>query len=146
GLHQWSQRRSPGAVRRLQDVRKWKGMGRDRVRRLSPDQGRDSSRSRMIERNDQTSTRGLAVILLSLVYGAITYHLTNVSPSVLDVGEKRSQPASAAGMPQLPQCLGLNLADTLAGDPKVLAHFLQRALAPVFEAESHFDHAFFAWS
>ena len=49
-------------------------------------------------------------------------------------------------MPQLPQCLGFNLADTLAGDPKGLAHFFQRALGPVFEAESHFDHTFFARS
>jgi hypothetical protein len=36
------------------------------------------------------STRGLAVILLSLVYGAITYHPTNVFAVCVDVGEKRS--------------------------------------------------------
>jgi hypothetical protein len=37
-----------------------------------------------------TSTRGLAVILLSLVYGAITFQQTNVFAVCLDVGEKRS--------------------------------------------------------
>ena len=62
----------------------------------------------------------------------------------LAVGEKRSQLAAAAGMPQLPQCLGFNLADALAGDAKLLAHFFQRVLGAVFEAKTHFDHAFFA--
>ena len=49
-------------------------------------------------------------------------------------------------MPQLPQSLGFNLADTLAGDAKVLAHFFQRSFGPVFEAESHSYHAFLARS
>jgi hypothetical protein len=35
-------------------------------------------------------------------------------------------------MPQLPQCLGFNLADTLASDRKVLAHFLQSVLGSGF--------------
>ncbi len=37
-----------------------------------------------------TSTIGLAVILLSLVYGAITFHPTNVFAVCLEVAEKRS--------------------------------------------------------
>jgi hypothetical protein len=37
-----------------------------------------------------TSSRGLAVILLWLVYGAITFHPTNVFAVCLEVAEKRS--------------------------------------------------------
>src|SRR5688572_9901845 len=43
-----------------------------------------------------------------------------IARTTLIVGDKRSQQPVAAGMPQLPQRLGFNLADTLAGDPESL--------------------------
>ena len=49
-------------------------------------------------------------------------------------------------MPQLPQCLGFNLSDTLAGDPEFLAYFFQRVLSPVLQSKPHLDDAFFARS
>src|SRR5438093_3193393 len=42
-------------------------------------------------------------------------------------------------MPQLAQRLRLDLADALAGDGEVLAHFLQRVLRAVAQAEAHLD-------
>ncbi len=51
---------------------------------------------------------------------------------------------AAAGMPQFTQRLGFDLADALARNGKVLAHFLERMLAAILEAEAHLDDLFFA--
>src|SRR5438128_9968924 len=53
--------------------------------------------------------------------------------------EERAQTMAPAGMPQLAQCLGFDLADTLARDREVLPHFLERVLAAIFQAEAHLD-------
>src|SRR5436190_23319343 len=53
--------------------------------------------------------------------------------------EKRAQPMAPAGMPQLAQRLRFDLPDALARDREVLADFLQRVLAAVFQAEAHLD-------
>src|SRR5450755_4370174 len=49
-------------------------------------------------------------------------------------------------MPQLPQGLGLDLADALARNREALPDFFQRVLAAVFQAEAHLDYFFFARS
>ena len=46
-------------------------------------------------------------------------------------------------MPQLPQRLGLDLSDALAGYRKALSDFFESVLAAVFEAEAHLDYFFF---
>ena len=48
-------------------------------------------------------------------------------------------------MPQLAQCLGFDLADTLAGDGECLAHLFERVLAAVLKTEPHLDDFLFAW-
>src|SRR5512132_4141638 len=49
---------------------------------------------------------------------------------------------SAAGrVAQLAERLGLDLADPLAGDVELLAHFLEGPGAPVLEAEPELEHA-----
>jgi hypothetical protein len=48
-------------------------------------------------------------------------------------------------MPQLAQRLGFDLANAFAGYRKALPDFFQRVFAPVFEAETHFNHFFLAW-
>ena len=50
--------------------------------------------------------------------------MTLLSPQLLQL-------LAAARMAQLAQCLGLNLPDALASDPKALAHLLQRELMRV---------------
>ena len=49
--------------------------------------------------------------------------------------------AAAGGVAKLAQRLGLDLADALAGDVELLAHLLQRAGAPVLQAEAQLQHA-----
>jgi hypothetical protein len=45
---------------------------------------------------------------------------------------------------QLPECLGLDLADAFAGDGELLADFFQRVIRVHADAEAHAQHAFFA--
>ena len=47
-------------------------------------------------------------------------------------------------MLQLPQRLGLDLADTLSGHRELLADFFQRVIGVHADAEAHAQHAFFA--
>src|SRR5664280_1665544 len=54
------------------------------------------------------------------------------------------QLARTRGMTQLAQRLGLNLADAFARDCERLAHFLERVLGAVLQAEAHFDHLLLA--
>src|SRR5687767_13853369 len=58
--------------------------------------------------------------------------------------EERLQLAAARRVPQLAECLGLDLADALAGDREVLAHLFERVLAAVTQAEAHLDDLLFA--
>ncbi len=51
---------------------------------------------------------------------------------------------AAAGMAQFAQRFGFDLADALAGDGEVLAHFFERVLAAILQAKPHFDDLFFA--
>src|SRR5438128_5063588 len=48
-------------------------------------------------------------------------------------------------MPQLPQCLRLDLPDAFTRDRERLANFFESVLAAVFETEAHLDDLFFAW-
>src|ERR1700691_3268027 len=64
----------------------------------------------------------------------------------LDAFHKRFQLAAAAGMTQLAQRLGFDLADALAGYLEALADFFQRVLGAVFQAETHLDDTLFARS
>jgi len=47
-------------------------------------------------------------------------------------------------MAQLAQRFGFNLPDTLAGYLEALAHFFQRVLGAILQAEAHLDHTLFA--
>ena len=47
-------------------------------------------------------------------------------------------------MLQLPQRLGLDLADALAGDRELLADLFERVVGVHADAEAHAQHAFFA--
>ena len=47
-------------------------------------------------------------------------------------------------MLQLPQRLGLDLADTLSGHRELLADFFQSVVGVHADAEAHAEHAFFA--
>src|SRR6266545_1875942 len=47
-------------------------------------------------------------------------------------------------MSELAQRLGLDLPDAFARDREALAHFLQRVLAAIADAEAHLDDLFFA--
>src|SRR6056297_1406056 len=49
-----------------------------------------------------------------------------------------------AGMLQLPQRLGLDLADTLAGDAELLPHLFERVVGVHPDAESHPQHPLLA--
>src|SRR5205807_3971456 len=54
--------------------------------------------------------------------------------------------ARAGRMAQLAKRLGFNLANTLASDGEVLAHFFQSVFrATAAETETHLDHFFLAW-
>src|SRR5229473_7058078 len=59
--------------------------------------------------------------------------------------EEGAELARAGGVPQLAQGLGFDLADTFAGEGERLAHFLERVLAAVLQAEAHLDDLFLAW-
>src|ERR1035438_2364649 len=58
---------------------------------------------------------------------------------LLDAFDEGLQLAAAAGMPQLAQRLGFDLADAVSGDLEALADFFQRVLGAVFQAEAHLD-------
>ena len=53
--------------------------------------------------------------------------------------EEVAELVRARMMPQLAQRLRFDLADALAGDGEPLAHFLERVLAAIFQAEAHLD-------
>ncbi len=63
---------------------------------------------------------------------------------LLDAFDEGLQLAAAAGVAQLAQRLGFDLADALARDLEALAYFFQRVLGAVFEAETHLDDTLFA--
>ena len=56
--------------------------------------------------------------------------------------QKVLQLLAPAGMAQLSEGLGLDLADALPGDVEFLADFLQRAGPSIFNAEAQFEHFF----
>src|SRR3984893_5331722 len=58
--------------------------------------------------------------------------------------QERSQLATARRVAQLPQRLGLDLPDTLAGDREGLSDFFQCVLAAVADPKTHLDDALFA--
>ena len=63
---------------------------------------------------------------------------------VFDAVDEGLQLAAAAGVTQLAEGLGFDLADALAGDLEGLADLFERVLGAVFEAEAHLDDALFA--
>src|SRR6476469_27627 len=58
--------------------------------------------------------------------------------------EEAAQHAAAAGMLQLPQRLGLDLADAFAGHRELLADFFQRVIGVHADAEAHAQYALLA--
>ena len=60
--------------------------------------------------------------------------------------QKALQMAGAAGMAELAEGLGLDLADTLAGDVELLTHLLKSAGAAVVETEAELDDVLLAGS
>src|SRR5207302_6835086 len=76
----------------------------------------------------------------SALVGPLDSRLSTVD-SVLD---ERAQPLRPARVAQLAQGLGFDLADALAGDLEVLAHFLERVVALLADAEAHAQDFFFA--
>src|SRR3546814_19899066 len=66
-----------------------------------------------------------------------------VSAAWLLIQETPHLPA-AARMLQLPQRLGLDLADAFAGDAELLADFLQRVIGVHADADAHAQDAFLA--
>ena len=63
---------------------------------------------------------------------------------LLDAFDEGLQLAAAAGVTQLAESLGFDLADALACDLEALADFFQGVLGAVFETETHLDDALFA--
>jgi hypothetical protein len=66
----------------------------------------------------------------------------HVSSGVID---KAPQHLAAAGMPQLAECLGFDLADTLARHIKVVAHFLQRMRRVYADPKTLAQDPLFPW-
>src|SRR3954463_8263653 len=60
------------------------------------------------------------------------------------VVEEAPELARAAGVLELAQGLGLDLADAFAGHRELLADFFQRVIGVHADAEAHAQHAFFA--
>src|SRR5579872_4457360 len=58
--------------------------------------------------------------------------------------EERTELAAARRVTELAQSLRFDLADALARDREALAHFFERVLAAVADAEAHLDHFLFA--
>ena len=67
-----------------------------------------------------------------------------ISLHFFDAVDEGLQLAAAAGVAQLAQGLGFDLADALAGDLEALADLFEGVLGAVFEAEAHLDDALFA--
>ncbi len=61
-----------------------------------------------------------------------------------DAVDEGLQLAAAAGVTELAQGLGFDLADALAGDLEGLAYLFEGVFAAVFEAEAHLDDTLFA--
>ena len=61
------------------------------------------------------------------------------------VVQEASQLARATGMLELPQRLGLDLADALARHRELLADLFQRVIGVHADAEAHAQHALLAW-
>ena len=51
---------------------------------------------------------------------------------------------AAAGVAQFAEGFGFDLANAFAGDGEMLAHFFERVLATVLQAEAHLDDFFLA--
>src|SRR5436189_6359265 len=68
-------------------------------------------------------------------------HSTRSSGSLI---EERPHLARAARMLELPERLGLDLADALAGDAELLADLLERVVGVHADAEAHAQHALLA--
>src|ERR1700761_5038417 len=51
---------------------------------------------------------------------------------------------AAAGVTELAEGFGFDLADALARDGEVLSHFFKRVLTAILQAEAHFDNLLFA--
>src|SRR5262245_5414836 len=66
---------------------------------------------------------------------------TSVAASSIEEGAESPAPAR---VPQLPQSLCFNLADTFARYGEVLPNFFQCVFGAVFKTESHLDDALFA--
>src|SRR5688572_19773233 len=58
--------------------------------------------------------------------------------------EECPQLAAPRRVAELPQRLGFDLPDALAGDREALADLFQRVLAAIADAEPHFDHLLLA--
>src|SRR6266852_7682346 len=67
-----------------------------------------------------------------------------MSLHVFDAVYEGLELAAAAGVTELAECLGLYLADALAGDLEGLADLFESVLGAVFEAEAHLDDTLFA--
>src|ERR1039458_3533076 len=65
-------------------------------------------------------------------------------PAAGAVFQERAQPMAAARMAQFAEGLGFNLADALPRNRKILPHFFQRVLTPVFQAKAHLNDLLFA--
>jgi len=59
--------------------------------------------------------------------------------------EEASENPRSARVMQLPQRLGLDLADALARHRELLADLFQRVVRIHADAEAHAQHALFAW-
>src|SRR6185369_12998790 len=73
---------------------------------------------------------------------------TGVKPGVTARSERVDEAAqlvAAAGVLELAQRLGFDLADALAGHVELLADFFQRVVRAHFDAEAHAQHFGFAW-
>src|SRR5260370_31542557 len=65
---------------------------------------------------------------------------------VLDAVDERLQLAAAAGVAQLAEGLGFDLADAFAGDLEGLADLFELVFGSVLAAETHLDDALFSRS
>src|SRR5438874_553146 len=76
--------------------------------------------------------------------GCSTHRVRFALDKILFPLEKTPQLFRTRRMPQLAQCLGLDLADALAGDIELLADFFQRVVGVHLDPETHAQHLRFA--
>ena len=69
--------------------------------------------------------------------------LARILSSSIYVVEKCLELAGARGLAQLAQCLGFDLANTLAGDGERPGNLLQRVLRAVLQTKAHLDYLLF---